>query len=103
MSLPLAQVRLMQSIADMADVQPVLSKLLLIKDHMLDRENMRWAAWAPACDSPGTWEPSVPGSVRVGGGGFTAHPVSLCLAVSRGALWPGPPGGAGRRPRGVQR
>lgn len=38
---PLAQVRLMKSIAEMADVKPVLSQLLLIKDHMLDRENMR--------------------------------------------------------------
>lgn len=40
-SVPLAQVRLMKSIADVADVRPVLSKLLLIKDYMLDRENMR--------------------------------------------------------------
>ncbi|XP_039726911.1 presequence protease, mitochondrial isoform X3 [Pteropus medius] len=37
------QVRLMKSIADVADVRPVLSKLLLIKDYMLDRENMRCA------------------------------------------------------------
>lgn len=37
----LSQVRLMKSIADMVDVKPVLSQLLLIKDHMLDRENMR--------------------------------------------------------------
>nr|KAF6432114.1 pitrilysin metallopeptidase 1 [Rousettus aegyptiacus] len=58
------QVRLMKSIAEMADVKPVLSQLLLIKDHMLDRENMRCAVNA----APGqlSWVQQVVGDFLAG-------------------------------------
>lgn len=49
----------MKSIAETADVKPVLSRLLLIKDHVLDRGGMRWAG--PTVRAPG-----VPGPVSVG-------------------------------------